>query len=316
MSRAAESGASAQSGPCPHLPLGLRISAPRKPLGSRGRQDRTKTASLTTDPASTGARRACGGRTPAEGGPGWLPGRGQERPPAARLGGGEGLRGETRSLPPPVRYLGPAGTRPEGLPAVARTATFCRIPEPTRSPLPGPGPERRPRGSGSGGGDRSGCRGGPSAPLRTHLSARSHPTRGSYWSFRRPLDPGVRRLRGKRPPAQATRPRATGAPLARLSHRQSDPVPPWPRAAVRAPPYPPPPIPPPPAAQAQNAALTTPEISSTFGHLAKSRCQHLPGFAGLLELATGFSRIPSVAGCQQSRASSRATAGSPRPTSA
>lgn len=102
---------------------------------------------------------------------------------------------------------------------MARTAMFCRISVlGARTQLPPRlGPKRRPRGPDSGDGDHLGCPEGPSAPLRTHFSARSHPTRGSCWSFQRPLiDPGVRWWKGKRWPAQATRVMATYASLAPL----------------------------------------------------------------------------------------------------
>lgn len=197
ISQAAESGACATSGPRPHLPLGLRISASRKALGSHGRPGPHKASEPAhgagshprSAPAPVRQDVACGGRTPAEGGPRWLPWRRQEEPPPARRGGGEGLRGEMRSRPPPVRYLGPAGTRPEGLPAVARTAMFCRIPVPGADTQPPPG-SRAPAAASWVGQRRRGPLGmsrGPSAPLRTHFSARSRPTRGSDRSFRRPL---------------------------------------------------------------------------------------------------------------------------------
>lgn len=53
-----------------------------------------------------------------------------------RAGTGAGV--ETRSVPPPVRSLGPAAARLEGPPAMARTAMFCRIPVPGARTQPPP----------------------------------------------------------------------------------------------------------------------------------------------------------------------------------
>lgn len=219
--------------------------------------------------------------------------------PRAGVGG---LRGDTRSLPPPVRYLGPAATRLEG---AADDGAY-------RNVLPHPGAQSRhqtPPGSrvltaASWVGQ---WRRGPLRMLRglqprcAHISPRASIPQGAAAgvsvSLSRPGVCGGRVRRDGQIGPRGRRPLGCHWPYC---HKQSDPVAPWPRAAAQAPPWSPPPPQQPAPGQPQNAALTKPRISSTFGHLAKSHCQRLPGFAGLLELPTGFSRIPGLAGCQQS----------------
>ena len=187
-----------------------------------------------------------------------------------------------------------------------------QCPEPARSPLLGPGPKQRPRGQGSGGGDRLRRRGGLIQPRCAHISPRALVPQGAAAGVSIGLSrPGHAVFEGEEMASSSHEGDGHwGVPGPLVTGR----VTPWLCGQERRPRFPL--AEPPSPGQPHNAALTKPETSSTFGHLAKSRCQRLPGFAGLLELPTGFSCIPCLAGCQQSPTSSRATAGSPRSTSA
>lgn len=98
-------------------------------------------------------------------------------PPKARMEVVE-VRGETRPLPPPVRYLGRAARRLEG--PLARTAMFAAslFPEPARSPLRVRGPSSSLAGRVAEAGYRAGCRGGLQSRC-SHISPRAPVPQGA-----------------------------------------------------------------------------------------------------------------------------------------
>lgn len=202
ISRAGESGASAKSGPSPiYLSVSRSLCPARRSAPTAGR-DRTNLASLTTYPASTrvpflalraraegaGLRGtdACGGW--AEVAPLEPAGETSARPPRRGVGGSAERRGHCRPLcaTSGQRRRGWRGCRRWRVP---QCFAASRCPEPAHSPLPGPGSRAQAAASWVGQQRRGpfGMSWGPSAPLRTHFSARSRRTRGSYWSFHPPL---------------------------------------------------------------------------------------------------------------------------------
>lgn len=159
--------------------------------------------------------------------------------PRAGVGG---LRGDTRSLPPPVRYLGPAATRLEG---AADDGAY-------RNVLPHPGAQSRhqtPPGSrvltaASWVGQ---WRRGPLRMLRglqprcAHISPRASIPQGAAAGVSVSLSrPGVCGGRVRRDGQIGPRGRWPLGCHWPYCHKQSDPVAPWPRAAAQAPPWSPP----------------------------------------------------------------------------
>lgn len=311
ISRAGGSGASAKSGPSPiYLSVSRSLCPARRSAPTAGR-DRTNLASLTTYPASTrvpflalraraegaGLRGtdACGGW--AEVAPLELAGETSARQPRREWGAWprDAVTVAPCALP---RAGGDAagGAAGDGAYRNVLPHPGARSRRAAPSRVPGPGPKQQPRGSGSRDGDRSGCRGG--LQLRcAHISPRAPVPQGAAIGvFIRLSRPGRAVVEGSEAPSsghEAEGHRGVTGPL--VTGRVTR----WLRGRERRSRHPLPPHTHPsnPSShthtdQPQSASLTKPKISSTFGHLAKSRCQHLPGFAGLLELPTGFSRIP------------------------
>lgn len=204
---------------------------PRRTPGSHGRPGLHKPG-LTTNPASTRAPRLAlrfhtegpglQGPTTGKGGPRWLHRSRHGKPTPSRLGRAWGAS-RRDAVPAAPCALPRAGSDAAG--GVAGDGAYRNVLPHLGARSRHAAPSRVPSGSlvsrAAEAGGPLGMSRGPSAPLLTHFSARSSPTRGSCWSFRRSLiDPGVRWLRWKRWSAQATRVMATGASLAHLSQAE------------------------------------------------------------------------------------------------